>query len=80
MSLGRLQNFLELDEICEDDRVWTNRDGNGKGYGSVSITGKFVWTPDDEENEEEASCKDDGGEGAGKFMSNVVEGVKGETK
>lgn len=67
MSLGRLQDFLELDEVCEKDRVWTNRDGNGKGCGSVSITGKFVWRPD----EESVGTAGDGDEGeeAGEFIS-----------
>lgn len=69
MSLGRLQNFLELDEVCENDRVWTNRDGNGKGCGSVFITGKFVWRLDDEESDIGTAGEGDGGEEAGEFVS-----------
>lgn len=62
-----MQKFFELDELHPADREWTNRDGNGKGGGSLSVSGKFVWTlaadaADDDGIPNDKEGKDGGGE------------------
>lgn len=46
VSLGRMQKFFELEELQGDDREWTNKCGNHKGAGALSVSGTFIWTPD----------------------------------
>ncbi|CAM9948860.1 unnamed protein product, partial [Ectocarpus sp. 4 AP-2014] len=60
VSVGRMQAFFELEELHPSDREWTNREGPGSG--AVSIAGKFVWTPSDEDDDDATGG---GGGGAG---------------
>jgi len=47
VSLKRMQRFLELDEISEEDRIWENRSGASQGAGEIEIKdGLFTWTVD----------------------------------
>lgn len=75
--------FFELEELHPKDREWTNRGGNGKGKGAVSVSGTYVWTPSDDngngdgvvENlEEELASKKAGPSG----MAAVAEGSSGQ--
>lgn len=59
--MGRMQKFFELEELDPKDREWTNRSGNGAGAGAVSISGRYVWTPTDEDDEEKNGVKDQAG-------------------
>eukprot|EP00904_Undaria_pinnatifida_P007302 jgi/Undpi1/3701/HiC_scaffold_16.g07071.m1 len=68
VSLGRMQKFFELEELHPADRDWTNRDGNGKGAGSLSVSGRFVWTPaaaDDDGDDDGTDVSTPSGNGAG---------------
>ncbi|KAG5177321.1 P-loop containing nucleoside triphosphate hydrolase protein [Tribonema minus] len=50
ISLGRLQRFIELEELDEEGRAWTHRQGTGKGRGTISVSdGVFSWTADTDE-------------------------------
>lgn len=81
-----MQNFIELEELKEADRTWTNRDGNGKGAGKVFAQGTFVWTSTAdklEEQDENEDGKDAGVQGGDKkarraAVGDVEAGVIGE--
>lgn len=63
-----MQKFFELEELHPADRDWTNRDGNGKGAGSLSVSGRFVWTPaaaDDDGDDDGTDVSTPSGNGAG---------------
>jgi ABC-type transport system involved in cytochrome bd biosynthesis fused ATPase/permease subunit len=56
ISLGRIQRFYELEEIDEEGRIWTNRNGiinsndttkKTSGGGTVVVSnGVFSWSPE----------------------------------
>ena len=48
-----MQTFFELGELHPTDREWTSRGGNGKGAGSLSLSGKFIWKPADDDDDNE---------------------------
>lgn len=51
-----MQKFFELEELHPKDREWTNRSGNGRGAGAVSISGTYVWTPTDDDGDSEQTA------------------------
>lgn len=80
VSLGRMQKFFELEELHSVDREWTNKCGNYKGAGALSVSGRFIWTPDAQDEEAaEANASGEVGEGkkakAAAVSSSEKEGV-----
>lgn len=65
-----MQKFFELEELHPADREWTNRDGNGKGAGSLSVSGKFVWTLAADTDDDGTPNDKEGKEGGGKDEGN----------
>lgn len=53
-----MQTFFELEELHPTDREWTSRGGNGKGAGSLSLSGKFIWKPADDGDDNENDPND----------------------
>lgn len=86
VSVGRMQTFFELDELHPADREWTNRDGNGKGAGSISASGRFVWTSsaDDDKTDSDprtSSGQERSGNGGDKTLDGSGDNrIKAKTK
>ncbi|CAM9569071.1 unnamed protein product, partial [Laminaria digitata] len=59
VSLGRMQKFFELEELHPGDRKWTSRDGNVKGAGSLSLSGKYIWNSADEDDDDNDNDSND---------------------